>query len=94
MEERIAYYRIYKGKGLLRMHLESIQGPSRHNGEKTKACQRQCFASVVLHIMLITHQDGLDRVTPAGDIAAIPDEAVAYVPDENHRNPSREAKHQ
>ena len=50
---------------------------------------------VVLHNMLMTHQCGLDRApTPADDIAAIANEPVVYVPDENCRNPSREAKHQ
>ena len=31
--------------------------------------------------------------TPADDIAAIANEPVVYVPDENHSNPSREARH-
>ena len=50
---------------------------------------------VVLHNMLKTHQDRLDRTpNPEDDIAARANEAVVYVPDESHRNPLREAKHQ
>ena len=44
---------------------------------------------------MLTHQSRLDRApTPADDIAAIANEPVVYVPDENCRNPLREAKHQ
>ena len=31
--------------------------------------------------------------TPADDIAAIANEPAVYMPDKNHRNPPREAKH-
>ena len=49
----------------------------------------------MLQNMLRTHQGRLDRApTPADDIAAIPNKAVVCVPDENHRNPLGEAKHQ
>ena len=44
--------------------------------------------------MLRTHQFGLDGAPNQGDdTEAIPNEAVVYVPEENHRN-LREAKHQ
>ena len=44
--------------------------------------------------MLRTQQGRLDRApTPADDIAAIANEPAIYVPGENHRNPSGEAKH-
>ena len=50
---------------------------------------------VVLHNMLSTHQGGPDRApTRTDDIAAQQNEQVLYVPDENYRNPLREARHQ
>ena len=45
--------------------------------------------------MLRTHQGGPDRApTPANDVAALQNEQVVYVPDDNCRNPLREDKHQ
>ena len=45
--------------------------------------------------MLKTHQDGTDRApTTADDIAALQNEQVVCVPEDNYRNPLREAKHQ
>ena len=45
--------------------------------------------------MVRTHQGGADRApTPAYDVAALQNEQVVYVPNENYRTPSREAKHQ
>ena len=45
--------------------------------------------------MLRTHQSREDRAsTPADDIADLQNEHVVYVPDDNYRNPLREAKHQ
>ena len=47
---------------------------------------------VVLHNMLRTHQGGADRALTQ---AALQNEqVVVYVPDENYRNPSSEAKYQ
>ena len=44
--------------------------------------------------MLGTHQGRSDRAPiPGDDIAALQSEEVLYVPDENYRNPLREAKH-
>ena len=45
------------------------------------------------------HAEGTPRwtvraPTPADDIAALQNEQVVYAPDENYRNPLREAKHQ
>ena len=40
-------------------------------------------------------QGGADRnPTPANDVVTLENEQVVYMPDDNHRNPSREAKHQ
>ena len=50
---------------------------------------------VVLHNMLRAQQDRADRVpTPGKDVAAEQNEQAVYVPNENYRNPLREAKHQ
>ena len=50
---------------------------------------------MVLHNILRTHQGGGDRAPiPANDVAALQNEEVVHVPNENYRNPSREAKHQ
>ena len=45
--------------------------------------------------MMRTPQSGTDRtLTPANDVVALQNEQVVYVPNDNYRNPSREAKHQ
>ena len=60
---------------------------------KIKGCQRHCF-EIVFHNIQRTHQGGPDRApTPADDIAALQTGQVVYVPDENYRNPSNDAKH-
>ena len=46
------------------------------------------FTCVVLHNMLRTHQGEADRAP------TLANEQVVYVPNENYRNPSWEAKHQ
>ena len=66
-----------------------------HHGAKAEGCQRHFFTCVVLHNMLRTHQGGADWApNPANDVAALQNEQVVYVPNENYRNPLREAKHQ
>ena len=53
------------------------------------------FLCVVWHNMMRTHQDGADRApTPANDATALQNDQVVYLPNENYRNPTREAKHQ
>ena len=50
---------------------------------------------MVLHNILRTHQGGTDRaLTPGNIVVAQQNEQVVYVPNDNYRNPSREAKHQ
>ena len=52
------------------------------------------FACVVLHNMLRTHQGGAIRApTQANNVAAQQNKQAVYAPNENYRNPSREAKH-
>ena len=65
------------------------------NGAKAKGCQRRCFDMCCA----AQHAEDTPRWTrqgtnPSRYIAAIANEQVLYVPDENYRNPSREAKHQ
>ena len=53
------------------------------------------FTCVVLHNMMKTYQGGGDRApSPENDVAAQKNEQEVYVPNENYRNPLREAKHQ
>ena len=53
------------------------------------------FICVVLHNMLGTHHGGIDRATTsANHVAALQNEQVVYVPNDNHRNPSRAARYQ
>ena len=53
------------------------------------------FTCVVLHNMLRTHLGKEDREPTSGnDAAAQQNERAVYVPNENYRNPSREAKQQ
>ena len=45
--------------------------------------------------MLRAYQGRAHRApTPVNDVAALRKEQVVYVPDDNYRNPLREAKHQ
>ena len=53
------------------------------------------FTFVILHNMMGPHQGNADRApTPANEVIALRNKQVVYVPDDNYRNPSREAKHQ
>ena len=50
---------------------------------------------MVLHNVLRTYQGRADRaLTPVNVVAALRNEQMVYVPDDNYRNPLREAKHQ
>ena len=63
--------------------------------QRPKVVRDIVLICVVLHSMVETHQGGILRATtPADYIAAIPNESAVYVPRENHRNLSSEAKHQ
>ena len=60
--------------------------------KKAKGCQRHCFyiCGFAQHA-----EDTPDRApTPANDVTPLENEQVVYVPNDNYRNPSREAKHQ
>ena len=53
------------------------------------------FTHMVLHSMLRTHQGEADnKPTPATYVAAQQNEQAVYMPNENYRNPLRQAKHQ
>ena len=63
--------------------------------QRLKVVRDIVFTCVVLHNMLRTHQVRVDMAPmPADEIAVISNEPVVCVPDENCRNPLREAKHQ
>ena len=50
---------------------------------------------VMLDNMMRTHQVGADRTpNPGNDGVALQNEQVVCVPNDNYRNPSKEAKHQ
>ena len=54
--------------------------------QRPKVVRDIVFTCVVLHNMLRTHQDGADRApTPANDVAALQNEQVVYVPNDNYR---------
>ena len=63
--------------------------------QRPKVIRDIVLTCVVLHNILRTHQGGQDRApTPGNDTATTANKVAVYVPDENHRNPSRKAKHQ
>ena len=53
------------------------------------------FTCVVLNNMLRSHQLRSDKaLAPGNDVVALQNGQSVYVPNENYRNPLREAKHQ
>ena len=63
--------------------------------QRPKLVRDTILTCLLLHNMLRTNQGGSDRApTPANDIAAIQNEQVVYVADDNYRNSLWEAKHQ
>ena len=64
-------------------------------GQRPRVVRDIVFICVVLHNMLRTHQVRGDRApNQANDVAALQNEQAVHVPNENYRNPLREAKHQ
>ena len=63
--------------------------------QRPKVVRDIVLTCVVLHNMLRSHLGGADRPpTPAGDIQPPQADQGEQGPNENLRNPSREAKHQ
>ena len=97
-EERIAKYRISRDRRVVKNALEIMSIRLRvllGTMVQRSKIVRQFLTCVVLHNILRTHQWGLQRVpNPADGTAVMVNETPVYVPDENDRNPLREAKHQ
>ena len=87
-EERIANYRISRGRkvvenvfGILVSRFRVPQGTME---QRPKVVRNTVLTWVALHNMLRTHQDRTDRVpTPADDIAALQNEQVVHVLNDN-----------
>ena len=63
--------------------------------QRPRVVKDTVFTCVVLHNMMTTHLGGADRApTPGNNVVAQQNEQEVYVPNENYRNPSSEAKHQ
>ena len=63
--------------------------------QRPKVVRDTVFTCVVLHNMLRTHKGRAGRApTQENDVAVLQNEQAVYMPNENFRNPSREAKHQ
>ena len=63
--------------------------------QRPRVVRKHCVYMCVFHNMMRKHQGGVDRAsTPGNDVVAQQNEHEVYVPNENYRNPSREAKNQ
>ena len=97
-EERIANYSISRSRkvvdnafGILVSRFRVLLGTMK---QRPWVVRDMVLTSMVLHNMLRAHQGRAWRApTPANDVAALQNEQVVYVPDDNYRNPLREAKH-
>ena len=77
--------------GILVSHFRVLLGTME---QRLRVVRDILFICVVLHNMM-THQGGAERAPIQGnDVAAQQNEQEVNVPNENYRNPSREAKHQ
>ena len=62
---------------------------------KCQGLPETLFFHVVLHNMLRAHQGGADRAPiRTNDVAAPQSDQAVFLPNENYKNLSREAKHQ
>ena len=95
-EERIANYGISRGRsGECVWNIsEQIHGTTGHNEAKAENCQRHCFDMCGVAQHAEDTPEWSRWGTPSDDIAALQNVQVMYVSDDNHRNPSREAKDQ
>ena len=95
----IANYRLSSGRRVVentfRILLRGFRVLLGTMDQRPRVVRNIVFTCVVLHNMLRTHHDGADRApAPENDVAAQQNEQVVYVPNENYRNPSGEAKYQ
>ena len=74
---------------------ELVQGTLGIMEQRPRVARDIVCTCVVLHNVLRTYKFGSDREPiPINDGVARPNEQALYLPLENYRNPSREAKHQ
>ena len=64
--------------------------------QKPKDVTDIVLTCVVLYKLLRTHTmvEQTRAPIPAGDVVALQNQQVVYVPDDNYRNPLRDVKHQ
>ena len=94
-KDRITNYRIFRCRRvvtnvfeILVSRFRVLLGTIKH---RLKVVRSIVFTCVVLYTRLMTQQGVADKApTPSGPT----NERVLYVPDDNYRTPSREAKHQ
>ena len=74
---------------------EQNQGTTGHQVQSPKVVRDIVFTFLVVHNMLRKHQGGANRAPTIGnDVAALQNEEVVHMPENNYGNPSREGKHQ
>ena len=96
------------GQGKRNSQLQDLQGqegggkrlwnlnePTGHHGAKAKGCQRHCVYMCAVAQHAEDTPGWPERVpTPGNDVTAQQYEQVVYMPNENYRNPLREASQQ
>ena len=98
-EERIANYRITRDRGVVEytfgILVRSFRVLLGTMEQRPRIVRDIMFTCVVLRNMMRTHQGRADRApNPGNDVVAQQIGQEMYVPNENYRNPLRDAKHQ
>ena len=96
-EERIAKYRISRARRVVEnaLGILPLQGTTGTMQQRPRVIRDIVITCMVFHNMLRTHKGGADRApTPGNDLVVQQNEQMVYVPNENYRNPSRDARNQ